>query len=96
MAQVRAARERGWAIVRDSVEEGISAMAAPVMSPPQHYASGMVSIAGPTTQLHEKLMHELLPNLHALAAELSELTASSRSGGTVRVPAAASPRPGCV
>ena len=29
MAQIRAARERGWAFVRDSVEEGISAMAAP-------------------------------------------------------------------
>ena len=94
MAHVRAARERGWAFVRDSAEEGISAMAAPVVSPPPQHASGVVSIAGPTLQLDEKLMHELVPSLHALAAELCELAASSRGGGTIRAPGVALARPG--
>jgi DNA-binding IclR family transcriptional regulator len=89
MDRVRAARERGWAIVRDSAEEGISAIAAPLVSPSRDYALGVVSIAGPTMQLTDERVQELVPSLLDLAAELSEL-ATTYEHATVP-PGSASP-----
>ena len=78
MERVREARERGWASVHDSVEEGISAMATTLPAPPPQFANGVVSIAGPTVQLTEELMKELLPDLQRLANELANLTYNYR------------------
>jgi DNA-binding IclR family transcriptional regulator len=76
MERVRAARERGWAVVHDSVEEGISAVAAPLISPSSPHPLGVVSIAGPTMQLTDERIEDLVPSLLGLAAELSDLATS--------------------
>jgi DNA-binding IclR family transcriptional regulator len=70
------ARTRGWAHVHDSIEEGISAMAAPLVDPATGRTSGVVSIAGPSVQLTDQRMAELAPHLQATVAELSDLAAS--------------------
>ncbi|MEV4604664.1 IclR family transcriptional regulator [Amycolatopsis sp. NPDC049253] len=75
-SRIREARERGWAHVHDSVEEGISAMAAPLVDPDSGAPLGVVSIAGPSLQLPDKRMAELVPRLLETAAELSGLAGS--------------------
>ena len=72
MERVRAARDRGWAIVRDSAEEGISAIAAPLIDS-SDFPIGVVSIAGPTTQLTDNRIEEIVPYLLSLARELADL-----------------------
>lgn len=71
--RIQEARTRGWAHVHDSVEEGISAMAAPLVNPDNGHALGVVSIAGPSLQLTNARMQELAPSLMATAEELSGL-----------------------
>lgn len=77
--RIQEARKQGWARVHDSVEAGISAMAAPLVDPDNGHALGVVSIAGPSLQLTDARMEELAPRLLATAAELSELAASLSS-----------------
>jgi DNA-binding IclR family transcriptional regulator len=74
--RIRAAREKGWARVHDSVEEGISAMAAPLVDPDSGAPLGVVSIAGPSLQLFDERMEALAPRLLETAAELSGLAGS--------------------
>jgi DNA-binding IclR family transcriptional regulator len=75
MERIRTARERGWSFVHDSYEEGISAMATPLIDPDAEVALGVVSIAGPSLQLTDARMDELAPALKAAAAELAGLSA---------------------
>jgi DNA-binding IclR family transcriptional regulator len=75
LARIHDARQHGWARVHDSYEEGISAMAAPLVDAAKAEALGVVSIAGPSLQLTDGRMEELAPALKAAAAELSELAA---------------------
>ncbi|GHF34565.1 uncharacterized protein FHX82_005431 [Amycolatopsis bartoniae] len=67
------ARAKGWAQVHDSVEAGISAMAAPLITEGGAPPAGVVSIAGPSVHLTAARMDELAPSLLATAAELSQL-----------------------
>jgi DNA-binding IclR family transcriptional regulator len=78
-SRIHDARERGWAWVHDSFEEGISAMAAPLVDPDGTGALGVVSIAGPSLQLTDARMAELAPLLKTAAAELSGLAAGMAS-----------------
>ncbi|GAB3561516.1 IclR family transcriptional regulator [Amycolatopsis endophytica] len=71
--RIQEARATGWARVHDSVEEGISAMAAPLVDPDNGAPLGVVSIAGPSLQFPNARMEELAPSLLATAAELSGL-----------------------
>ncbi|MET7991793.1 IclR family transcriptional regulator [Amycolatopsis sp. NPDC005232] len=75
-SRIHEARERGWAHVHDSVEEGISAMATPLVDPDSGAPLGVVSIAGPSLQLPDERMTELAPRLLETAAELSGLAGS--------------------
>ena len=70
--RVHEARARGWARVRDSFEEGISAMATPLRTDGVGTA-GVVSIAGPSLQLTDQRMDELSEPLLAAAGELANL-----------------------
>jgi DNA-binding IclR family transcriptional regulator len=72
-SRIQGARAKGWARVHDSVEEGISAMAAPLVDPDTDKPLGVVSIAGPSLQLPDERMEELAPSLLETAAELSGL-----------------------
>jgi DNA-binding IclR family transcriptional regulator len=74
LTRIHQARERGWARVHDSFEEGISAMAAPLVESGR--AVGVVSIAGPSLQLTDDRMELLAPSLQAAAVELSGLATS--------------------
>jgi DNA-binding IclR family transcriptional regulator len=74
--RIEEARAKGWARVHDSVEEGISAMAAPLVDPSSRAPLGVVSIAGPSIQLSDAQMEELAPRLLETAAELSGLAGS--------------------
>jgi DNA-binding IclR family transcriptional regulator len=78
-SRIQEARDKGWAHVHDSFEEGISAMAAPLANPHDGTPIGVVSIAGPSLQLTDARMEELAPGLLAAAQELSGL-ATSLSG----------------
>jgi DNA-binding IclR family transcriptional regulator len=75
LERVHRARERGWAHVHDSIEEGISAMAAPLVDPHTGRTMGVVSIAGPSLQLTDARMADLAPHLQSTVAELSGLAA---------------------
>jgi DNA-binding IclR family transcriptional regulator len=75
-SRIQEAREKGWARVHDSLEEGISAMAAPLVDPASDAPLGVVSIAGPSLQLPDERMEELAPGLLETAAELSGLAGS--------------------
>jgi DNA-binding IclR family transcriptional regulator len=79
IVRLRDARTRGWAQVHDSFEEGISAMAAPVLGADGRHAVGVVSIAGPSLQLTDERMNELASPLKAAAVELSALTGAVAS-----------------
>ncbi|KAA9162565.1 IclR family transcriptional regulator [Amycolatopsis acidicola] len=72
-ARIDNARAKGWAQVHDSIEEGISAMAAPLIVGDHASVPGVVSIAGPSVKLTADRMEELAPSLLATAAELSQL-----------------------
>ncbi|MCI2415833.1 IclR family transcriptional regulator [Saccharopolyspora sp. K220] len=75
-ARLDETRAAGWARVHDSVEEGISAMAAPLIDPDSAEAMGVVSIAGPSLQLTDARMEQLAPRLQETVAELSGLAVS--------------------
>lgn len=75
-ARIDNARAKGWAHVHDSIEEGISAMAAPLIVGEGASVPGVVSIAGPSVQLTAERMEELAPSLLATATELSQLASS--------------------
>ncbi|MEV6899643.1 hypothetical protein [Amycolatopsis sp. NPDC051372] len=59
-----------------TVEEGISAMATPLVDPDSGAPLGVVSIAGPSLQLPDERMEELAPRLLETAAEPSGLAGS--------------------
>jgi len=84
--RLKEARSRGWARVHDSFEEGISAMATPVLGTDGQTAVGVVSIAGPSLQLTDERMSELAGSLLDAATELSGLTGAIASELNSRKP----------
>ncbi|MGB3274852.1 MAG: IclR family transcriptional regulator [Castellaniella sp.] len=69
---LRLARERGYAIVHETYELGLAAIAAPVLSSNTQTAIGAVSIAGPEARM--KHAEHLIPLILNAARELSELS----------------------
>lgn len=51
------ARERGYAIVIDSAEPGVSAVACPVFSKDGHHSVGTLGMAAPTARMTEETLH---------------------------------------
>jgi DNA-binding IclR family transcriptional regulator len=71
-AELRATRERGYAIAVDELEPGLSAVAAPVRGPAGE-AIAALSISGPTIRMTSARLQELGALLIDHAAELSAL-----------------------
>lgn len=71
LKQLQAARKRGYGMVMESWEPGMSAMAAPIRHPSSGAPIGVVSIAGPSSRLTEARMLELAPTLLEAAEQLS-------------------------
>lgn len=69
---LRLARERRYAIVHETYEIGLAAIAAPVLNSSAETAIGAVSIAGPAARM--KRAEHLVPLILDAARELSELS----------------------
>jgi len=63
-------RARGYAIALDELEQGLSALAAPVLGP-DGTAVAALSISGPSIRLTRERIAELAPELTRQAAEVS-------------------------
>lgn len=64
-------RRRGYAVAVDELEDGLSAVAAPVLGP-DGSAVAALSISGPTIRLTHKRIAELVPELTRQAGLVSE------------------------
>ena len=67
-AQIRA---QGYAVAVDELEQGLSAVSAPVLGP-SGTAVAALSISGPTIRLTQKRIAELAPELVRQAGLLSQ------------------------
>ena len=74
-AHLAITRERGYGLAVEEGESGTLAIAVVFRAHPGDDApvAGTVSIAGPLTRLDEERVRELVPLLHAAAAEITEL-----------------------
>lgn len=70
---VEASRERGYGLISDTYELGMTAMAKTIINPHTQKPFGTVSIAGPSFRLNEKRVEELSPALIATAEKLGEI-----------------------
>ncbi len=70
-AEGKAIRERGYATAVDELEQGLSAIAAPIFGPDGDVVAAL-SISGPTIRLTQQRMLELAPQLITQAAQVSE------------------------
>jgi DNA-binding IclR family transcriptional regulator len=64
-------RRQGYAVAADELEQGLSAVAAPVLGP-DGTAIAALSISGPTIRLTQKRIAELVPELVRQAGLLSQ------------------------
>ncbi|MER1966274.1 IclR family transcriptional regulator [Castellaniella sp. GW247-6E4] len=76
---IRLARAQGYAIVHETYEIGLSAIAAPVLNPHSETAIGAVSIAGPEARM--KHAEHLIPLIQSAARALSALSPGIRACG---------------
>lgn len=76
LAQVQAARHRGYSITVETYTAGLNAMAAPIRLAGQA-PLGVVSIAGPTVRFSEARMQTLAPELLSYAAQLAAASSAS-------------------
>lgn len=76
LACLRAARKRGFSLIVEVFEPGMTAMGAPVLDS-EGRAIGVVTIAGPMFRLTEQRMLELGPALMATAAEVARASRAS-------------------
>src|SRR3954453_14987102 len=68
--ELRAVRERGYAVAVDELEEGLTAAAAPIRNAHGDVVASM-SVSGPTFRLSEHPVDPVLPQLVAAADEVS-------------------------
>ena len=69
---IRTARDNGYARVTDSYEDGVSAIAVPIVNPRLRQVTGVLSVAGLTMQMTDEKIHDILPLLQEEAGSLSE------------------------
>jgi IclR family acetate operon transcriptional repressor len=70
LAEIDQARERGFAVTVDEMDEGISAVAAPVFHARGGEAVGAVSVAGPSLRLSREALEEMSPAVIEAAERL--------------------------
>lgn len=75
LADLQAARERGYGIASETYEAGMTSMAAPIHHPVTGVVVGVVSLAGPTSRLPEARLRELA--LLEAASDMGAATLSS-------------------
>lgn len=70
LADLRATRERGFAIAQSEYEDGINAVAAPILDPRQRPIA-VVAVAGPSFRLPVERMLELGPAVRRCADDIA-------------------------
>ena len=70
LARIELARQRGYAMVTDSSEPGLAAVATAVRHPVHQGVVGVLSVSGPSARLTEERMQALAPELLQTAQEL--------------------------
>jgi len=74
LAEIAQARKLGYAITQEEVEDGISAIAVPVIAPRGGgRAVATVSVAGPSVRLSADVLTGFLPDLRKTAERLGDL-----------------------
>ncbi|BCU64219.1 hypothetical protein F941_02180 [Acinetobacter bouvetii DSM 14964 = CIP 107468] len=68
-----ASRERGYGLISDTYELGMTAMAKTIINPHTNKPFGTVSIAGPSFRLNEQRVQELASKLISTAQQLGEI-----------------------
>lgn len=69
---IHTARRNGYARVTDTYEEGITAIAVPIINPGLGRVTGVLSVAGLTMHMSDERVERILPLLHQEAAALSD------------------------
>jgi DNA-binding IclR family transcriptional regulator len=77
LAELQAARKRGYGIASETYEAGMTSMAAPIHHPVTGVVVGVVSLAGPTSRLPDARLKELAPALLEAASDMGAATLSS-------------------
>ncbi|MER9076748.1 IclR family transcriptional regulator [Mesorhizobium sp. M0904] len=72
MKELRATRERGWAISVEEAESGVVAIAAPIALTEGHVV-GTVSVAGPSSRLTSERYDSIASAVQSAARQLGEL-----------------------
>lgn len=70
---INASRERGYGVISDTYELGMSAMAKIILNPQTGEPFGTVSIAGPSVRLSPKRIEELAPALMATSEKIASI-----------------------
>lgn len=70
---VQASQERGYGLISDTYELGMTAMAKTIINPHSGEPFGTVSIAGPSFRLNQQRVQELAPALLDTAKKLGEM-----------------------
>lgn len=70
---VQASKDRGYGLIQDTYELGMTAMAKVILNPHTGIPFGTVSIAGPSVRLNEKRVEELAPALLETAEKVSQI-----------------------
>lgn len=69
--EIAATRERGYALIEEEMDAGISAIAAPFFHPRGGDAVGAVSVAGPASRLTRARLEAFHENLRLTAKQVS-------------------------
>lgn len=72
-AMVQDAKTRGYGLISDTYELGMTAMAKIIVNPHTGKPFGTVSIAGPSVRLNEQRVEQLAPALVATAEKIGEI-----------------------
>jgi DNA-binding IclR family transcriptional regulator len=83
LAEIADVRRRGFAMVEEEIDVGVSAIASPIFEDGSKVAVGTVSIAGPTSRLPVERLERWAPDLFDTAAELGRLWPAYHYGSTV-------------
>ncbi len=70
---IEASKQRGYGVISDTYELGMSAMAKIIINPQTGQPFGTVSIAGPSVRLSPKRIEELAPALHATSDKIASI-----------------------
>lgn len=70
---VQASKDRGYGLIQDTYELGMTAMAKIIVNPHTGIPFGTVSIAGPSVRLNEQRVKELAPALLETADKIGQI-----------------------